>query len=329
MTPAVRWFRLGDAALGVGGDDAPLANRFEEIYGECGIADPGDLPRVVCRVRTETDRVTITFQDPEPLDVPRFVAVAFPDRGYDPAAPAGGTVGRIGLPDEAESLSVSPDGETLTAPIRSGWRPLIANLAVSRVLRLQREVLFFHAASASIDGRGILACGPKRAGKTTLAMTLASRGHRLLGDEMAAVRLPTRELLPVRRSLAVRAGPAAAAARAALDQSAPEAEIFPDGERRERIAIGRLFPDPPEPAVPLSAILLLRGFGPVAAATRAEPAPALVSQLTPLAASLWNRAPGAIMIHLMRLLSATPIHWVDVGPPEETALLVERLLEPT
>ncbi len=329
MTPAVRWFRLGDAALGVAGDDAPLANRFEEIYGECGIEEPRDLPRVVCRVRTGTERVTITFEDPEPLDVTRFVAAAFPDRGYDATASDVGSAGQIGLPGEAATLSVSSDGQTLTAPAHAGWRPLIANLAVSRVLRLQREVLFFHAASASVNGRGILACGPKRAGKTTLAMTLASRGHRLLGDEMAAVRLPTRELLPVRRSLAVRAGPAAVLARAALDRSAPEAEIFPDGERRERVAIGRLFPDPAETAVPLSAILLLRGFGPVAGATRAEPAPALLSQLTPLAASLWNRAPGAIMIHLMRLLSATPIHWVDVGPPEATALLVERLLEPT
>jgi len=329
VTQAVRWYRLGDAVLGVSGDDPPLAERFEEIYGECAIDDPGSLPRVRCQVQSTADCVTILFDDPEALDVARFVATAFPDRGYDAAEPGAAVVGRIRLPGESAELEVSPDGRSLRAAPDSTWRPLIANLAVSRTLRLQRDVLFFHAASVSVNGRGLLACGPKRAGKTTLAMTLASRGHMLFGDEMAAVRLASRELLPVRRSLAVRAGPAGALARAALDRSLPEVEYFPDGERRERVPIARIFPATPEQVVPLAAILLLRGFTSRASAEAALPGPGLVGQLTPLAASLWNRSPGSVMIHLMRLLSSTRVHWIDVGPPEETAELVERLLEHT
>ena len=92
---------------------------------------------------------------------------------------------------------------------RQVWQPFIANYAINRVLRLQREMLFFHAASIGIEGRGAMIVGPKASGKTTTAMALAARGHAFLGDEMAAVHRTTKVMLPFRRAVSVRRGPRA------------------------------------------------------------------------------------------------------------------------
>ena len=303
---ATRWYRLGDGAVGLETDDHSLQERFDEIYGECAVAEPGGLVPVRCRVTVAAGSADIAFDDPEPLDVPSFAAAVFPGREFP--------------------CEVSSDGRSIRAAHDTPWRPFVANLAVSRVQRLQRQVMFFHAASLSVGGRGLLAFGPKRTGKTTLAMAMASRGHALLGDELAAVRFPALQLLPVRRSLAVRAGPAASQARAALDRLGPDTEIFPDGERRERAAAGSLYPPATDP-VPLTGVLLLRTFADRAFAEPAAPSPALLSRLTPLAASLWNRPPGAVTVQLMRLLASARTWWIDAGPPDETAQMVEQLLE--
>jgi len=304
---STRWFRLGDGALGLACDDRHLNERFDEIYGECAVPDPGGLPPLRCRVVEEGVDITVSFDDPEPLDVAGFASAVFPGRGCQ--------------------VEASEDGRTLRASAASDWRPFVANLAVSRTQRLQRRVMFFHAASLSVGGQGILACGPKCSGKTTLAMSLASRGHDLFGDETAAVRLDTREILPLRRSLAVREGPASAQVRTALAEIRPDTEIFPDGERRERTAISRLYPEPIPASAPLTTVLLLRNFADRPMATAAAAAPVLIGHLTPLAASLWGRSAGAVTIQLMRLLAESRVYWIDPGPPDETARLVERLLE--
>jgi hypothetical protein len=305
MTP-IRWFGIGDGVLALDSTDVPLRERFETIYGECAMDGPSDVPTLRCEVRTSGPHVTVSFDDPEPLLVHQFIEAVFPGRTCH--------------------FDASADGRVVRVPATSEWRPLVANLAVSRVQRLQTHVMFFHAASLAVSNRGVIACGPKRAGKTTLSMSLACRGHALFGDEVAAVRLASRELLPVRRSLAVRTGPASPSAQAALMAIDPEIEIFPDGERRARAAVGRLFEAPPATA-PLTTVLLLRSMASAPVAEVAAVRPALLAQVTPLAASLWGRSTGAVTIQLMRLLSACGIYWIDAGPPDETAALVERLVE--
>jgi hypothetical protein len=303
----MRYFRIGDGILGLDADDPPLNERFEQIYGDCATMEPGSGLRLACHVRSGPRDVKIIFDDPQDLDVAAFSAAVFP--GRDPGVRA------------------SADGREISVTAAREWRPFVANLAISRLLRLQDDVMFFHAASLVINGRGIMACGPKRSGKTTMALALAARGHSLFGDELAAVRLAAREILPVRRSLAVRAGPASSAARRALEIGPTQDEVFPDGERRERAAISALFPETVKTAAPLTTVLLLRKFADAPQFTVAAVAPQLVADLTPLAASLWQRSAGAVAFRLMRLLGAVRVFNVDPGPPEQTARQVEQLLE--
>ena len=58
--------------------------------------------------------------------------------------------------------------------------------------------------------------GPKGAGKSTLALALAARGHALLGDEHACYLPATGELLPFRRPVGIKPGPRSSAVEGAL-----------------------------------------------------------------------------------------------------------------
>lgn len=321
----IHWYRLAEGSLGVASADRALSERFEQIYGDCAAEGPGEGPRVVCDVTDGADdSIVVRFDDPEPLDDARFIEAVFPDRGY---APAPHPLGGVALPLPGSSHVVRLHEGTLSAPRGSAWQPLAANLAVSRLLRLQRSVLFFHAASVRVGERGLLACGPKRSGKTTLALGLLARGHTLLGDEVAALSLADRALLPFHRSIAAREGPRSAAADSLLRGAGGVTERFPDGELRTRVAVRRLSEHEPAARTPLTTLLLLRSIVPVTRIERIPARPELLGALTPLAASLWDRPAGSVGFRLLGILSAVRVFEVCAGPPDEVAAMIEHLME--
>lgn len=59
------------------------------------------------------------------------------------------------------------------------------------ILCYRRGLMPLHAAAVEIGGRAILLAGPSGVGKSTLAAALASRGHRVLADDLCAVRRET------------------------------------------------------------------------------------------------------------------------------------------
>jgi hypothetical protein len=56
------------------------------------------------------------------------------------------------------------------------------------ILCYRRGLIPLHAAAVEIGGRAILLAGPSGVGKSTLAAALAARGHRVLTDDLCAVR---------------------------------------------------------------------------------------------------------------------------------------------
>jgi hypothetical protein len=92
-------------------------------------------------------------------------------------------VGRYVVRDGREII-VSPSPEVADTSLR------LALLGpVMAVLLQQRRFLVLHASVVSIDGRAVLFLGASGWGKSTMAAALHARGHRLVVDDIAAVRI--------------------------------------------------------------------------------------------------------------------------------------------
>jgi hypothetical protein len=201
----------------------------------------------------------------------------------------------------------------------------LLNAAVST----QRSVLFVHAASIGINGTGVLLMGPAASGKTTVSFALASRGHALLGDEMAGIRLGSELLLPVRRTAGIRRGPRARAVADRLEGRHWPTEILREGTERMLVRAGELFPDTGVGPTKLGCVFHLRGFADQAAVHRVVPRE-LRDRLAEDAIAVTGVTPAHRLMRLLTLLdllSRRRCYSLDVGPPEETAALVERTVE--
>ena len=282
----------------------------------------------MCRVRHHPEQAlaAAAFDDPEPLDAFEFCRRLFPDRGYveGPEGPDGWRT--LTLRQTPDRPLIALNGTETLVDRAQTWQPFVANYAVNRVLRLQKDMLFFHAASAAVDGRGIMIVGPKGSGKTTTSMTLASRGHAFLGDEMAVVQQETKAMFPFRRAVSLRTGPRARRVDEQISSRHYPVERFPDGGERILANIGELFPQAGVSPAALSCVLFLRGF---ADRPKLEPFSFGLGDfrmLSPLACSMWDRSAGAVMMALGRLLRGTSCYHLDPGSPEETADLIEHVV---
>jgi hypothetical protein len=323
-------YRLGDGHLEVRSSDTAFRERLGALYRECltSAEKQAGLPCVSCVIHgPDADAAGLAvIDDPEPLDLAEFTLGVFPDRGYRevPSPVRGWRVISLGADDDG---SVAISGNRVLFRRDAPWRALVGSLAVSRLIRLQRRHLFLHAASVGVARSGILLVGPKAAGKTTLSLALAARGHAFLGDEIAGVRLDSLELVPLRRSLAVRAGPRARAVSEALSRCVAPVEIYPDGSERLRAQPADLFPGSNGVALPLEALVFLEGFGPAPSLQPVEPGRDQVRQLTPMGATLWGMAPARRAFDMLSMLSRVRCYRMVLGGPEDSAVCIERLLE--
>jgi len=322
-------YRLANGELILDCEDEALERRFEDIYGEGAVG--GTLSEaahsVKCVVRVFDAAVAaVLFDDPEPLDAFAFCQSLFPDRGYV-EGPAGAHGWRtIALRQTPREPQIALCDDYALVDRRQLWQPFIANYAVNRVLRLQREVLFFHAASIGIEGCGALIVGPKASGKTTTALALAARGHDFFGDEVAAVHSSTRAMLPFRRAVSIRAGPRARQVDDQLTSFRHARETFPDGVERTLVKAGSLFPRRGALPTTLSCVMFLRQFAELPTAEPFTFGLRHVRLLSPLAASMWGMPAGARIVDLSRLLQGVRCYFLDPAQPEATAELVEQII---
>jgi energy-coupling factor transporter ATP-binding protein EcfA2 len=195
-------------------------------------------------------------------------------------------------------------------------------------MMIQRDVLFFHAASLAIGGKGVLIFGPKGAGKTTISLALAGRDHSFLGDEYAAVSASDFELLPFRRTASIREGPRTEQVDEYLAAHDCQVENNLDGTTRRRACVGEIFPG----ATPRSAFLthafFLSGFASRPGLRRFQPGIESLHLLAPLLCTVWGVPASVRALSFLRLLSRARCYQLEAGGhPDETAALVEQTVE--
>lgn len=322
-------YRFAEGCLVLGCEDEALVRRFGTLYpqdAEENVGSEGSTC-VKCIVRVDDDAALahVVFHDPESLDSFAFCQSMFPDRGYveGPVGPEGWRT--IASRQHPSVPQIALRDNYALVDHRQIWQPFIANYAINRVLRLQREILFFHAASIGIKGRGAMIVGPKASGKTTTAMALAAGGHNFLGDEIAAVDHTTRAMLPFRRAVSIRPGPCARAVDEHLARHHCVVEKFPDGGERTLINVSSIFPETGASSPTLSCVFFLRQF---AGHPTAEPfafGTEHFRMLSPLPCSMWGMPTGVRMIDRSRMLRGVRCYVLDPGQPEATADLVERI----
>ena len=327
---ACDWYRIVDGFLGVDSEDLRLRQRFRTLYAELLSGPPSRLeatPWLRCHIQVQDGLPAhrVTFTAPSEVAIIDFLLALFSGRGYvevDCAAPGWRS---LGFRDRTSPL-LTARGPRVLVDARETWQPLIGNCAVNWVMHMQPELLFLHAAAVAIGREGVLIAGEKAAGKSTLSMALAARGHDFFGDEIAAVRTETFQLAPFRRAVSVREGPQAPPVKERLTEKCCFTETFPDGTVRSRARASELFPASAARPQPLRWVFFLRGFEQRPRAEAFHPRSQDLRLLMPLACTFWGRSFGARIAQVARLLCNVNCYFLYPGLPEDTAELLERIV---
>jgi hypothetical protein len=201
------------------------------------------------------------------------------------------------------------------------WRLCIVWYLFWRLLRIRSDTIFFHASALGLFGEGTIFVGPAGAGKSTISLALAARGHNFLSDEIAGY-VPTRgELIPFRRPVGIKPGPRADAVERAL---APALAARIEREGFVRVDIDTLFPVEPARAIPLRRIVFLRGFAERPSLERITPGRPEIAELQPLLSSFLNSSHSRRVFELTRLLSSAKVYQFRPADPDATAMYLEE-----
>jgi hypothetical protein len=326
------WYCFGRTLLAMDCEDRSFSRRFKNIFAECTFRPTGDetLRRVDFQLKVVSSEPSLLAVSLIPMlaDGADFLRRLVPERQYVECTETAPGWRMLALPEAPDEpvLAFGPSGMLVSR--RHPWQNTIALFAISSAFRLQPEVFVLHAASVGISGRGVLLSGARGAGKTTLSLCFASRGHAFLGDEWAAVSSLTGELLPLRRAASIRPGPRPAWLDGCLQSRECQTEILRDGTQRVRTRVGNLFPRALPQVMPLTDIFFLHQFAPRPMVERFIPSGGELPPISPLLASVWGYQPCERAIELFRALGKARWWRLEVGgSPEETADVVEETLK--
>jgi hypothetical protein len=318
-----------NAFLGIESEDIRFQARFQELYSAFLSNPPrdvGDDRWLRCRVQVATGLPAnlVTFTAAEELEIIDFIAGTYRERGYVELNPSG-SWRSIGMRGSRAPVLIAQGAHVLVDACHQ-WQPLIAACVMNWIMRMQKDLLFLHAASVGIRGSGVLISGEKRTGKSTLSMALGAAGHEFLGDEIAAVKPRTMEVFPFRRAVSIRFGPQSAQVEWLLSTTSFSSETFPDGTTRRRADSNTLFPEPCCRSLPIRWAFFLRAFEERPRAEEFAPRSEDLKLLAPLPGTFWGTSPAIPFMQMAKLLANVKCYLLYPGLPEETASLIETIV---
>jgi hypothetical protein len=338
QSPASVWFRLADAFLEVVTDHPPLLQELDAFYGDCGVPEP---PPAEFRMRCEASvlpglpLLSLSFGGPRQPDLIEVALSPYRFRRRQQYVEAPGPVPgwRLLVNREADDrLLVATNGRIGLVNLDEAPSEFVIDLIVSAVVSVQSGLLFLHAGSVGIGGSGALILGPTNGGKSTTALAVAQRGHAFLGDDVAAARLATRELLPFPKSAGLREGSQARALEGRVQACRHLLATNRDGIRRTLVRVSDLFPWSVSGPLPVRFAFVLDGLADRAAISAFRPALEELPRLKPMVtdySTVWGLSPGrdlVLFLSVVNLLSGLRCYLVQRGSPEETARAIEGVM---
>lgn len=334
------WFRLGDAFLRVDADGCGFLDEFETRYRDCVVAQPSPGPpglRCSAARLPGSSLLCMSFDGPDMPDP--LCATGTPFRMLRHLASYAETPGphagwRMWVHrDDPRRFLLAGDQRRLVVDLDLAPPEFAIDCLVAVVQSLQPDVLFLHGASFGIAGAGALLLGCGKAGKSTTALALLARGHAVLGDDVAAIRMRSREVLPFRKTMSIRPGPPMQFLDARLRAVRHTVVGGDQGALRTLVSIGDLFPASTGSALPLRFAFVLDGFAESTALTQFEPSisdtrslKAVVSESIPS----WGLSAGRDLMRFLtvvNLLSDINCYRIKLGSPEASAAAIQDLME--
>jgi hypothetical protein len=98
----------------------------------------------------------------------------------------------VAFPQQTGRFHIRGGREIVVDPLPGADAGVLTTLLLGRMMAYllrQRGYLPLHASGVEIAGRGVLFLGETGAGKSTAAAALHTRGHRVLADDVSAVRI--------------------------------------------------------------------------------------------------------------------------------------------
>jgi hypothetical protein len=332
-------FRLGDLCLQLDSESGAFFDAFRAQWADCVVAEaPVGVPTIACSARTlEGSSLLLLFfaggQLPDLLE-----AAATPVRMLrhlaryeEQEGPAPGWRMLADRADRHRMLAAARD-DHLVIDLDEAPADFAIDALLAIVQSVQPGLLFLHAASFGIAGAGALLIGQGRAGKSTTAVALAALGHELFGDDMAAIRMDSGELLPFRRTLRLRPGPSVASLGARLRTVPHTFAVDPGGTTRTLVRPDALFPSRSSEALPLRFAFVLDGFSAQPCLTPFRPDIGSVAFLRGAVSETlptWGRSPGRDLMKFLTVvdvLSKLSCHRLRLGTPEASAATIENLM---
>ena len=334
------WFRIGDVCLELVSDYQDLLDQFETRYRDCGVAGRSrDSMNVRCTAGylPGTSLLWLSFDGPNLPDpigaaltpfrmlrhLRHYVELKGPLPGW-----------RMLVNTEAGNRTLAAgDSRTLVINLDESPPEFAADCIVGLVQGAQQGVLFLHAASFGMAGAGALLIGRSQAGKSTTSVALAARGHSFLGDDLAAVRLATREVLPFPKSAGLRDGSFVRSLDGRVRACRHTTVTDCRGIARTLVSMADMFPASVGGPLPLRFAFLLDGFDERVAITAFRPQIGDVRRLKSVVSETipsWGISPGRDLMKFLtvaKLLSELHCYLVELGSADESAAAIENVME--